>query len=157
MITVVDSQEVAGLQKVNHCGILVDFQEDDVPLTKRIASISAPAKKPKLKEAGQAKKASKTEVQKKRRKAESSDRERPSKRKRGEASGKDEGKDVKWTTLSHSGVLFPPEYTAHGVKINYDGRPVDLTPEQEEVITPLENPARPHATADEMVCFCGGP
>lgn len=38
-----------------------------------------------------------------------------------------------WTTLQHAGVLFPPEYEPHGVKMLYDGKPVDLTPEQEEV------------------------
>lgn len=38
-----------------------------------------------------------------------------------------------WSTLEHGGVLFPPEYVPHGVKMLYDGVPVDLTPEQEEV------------------------
>ncbi len=47
--------------------------------------------------------------------------------------GAAEDKTVKWSTLEHSGVLFPPEYTPHGVKMLYDGHPVDLTPEQEEV------------------------
>lgn len=41
----------------------------------------------------------------------------------------------KWDTLRHAGVMFPPEYTPHGVKMLYEGRPVDLTPEQEEVAT----------------------
>ena len=45
------------------------------------------------------------------------------------------GGDKKWTTLSHHGVLFPAEYEPHGVRMLYDGRPVDLTPEQEEVAT----------------------
>ncbi len=40
---------------------------------------------------------------------------------------------MKWETLEHSGVLFPPEYTPHGVKMLYDGEPVNLTLEQEEV------------------------
>ena len=40
-----------------------------------------------------------------------------------------------WRTLVHAGVLFPPEYEPHGVKMLYDGVPVDLTPEQEEVAT----------------------
>lgn len=40
----------------------------------------------------------------------------------------------KWTTLVHSGVIFPPPYNPHGVKMLYKGRPVDLTPEQEEVL-----------------------
>ncbi|KAH1063152.1 hypothetical protein J1N35_028139 [Gossypium stocksii] len=41
----------------------------------------------------------------------------------------------KWSTLVHNGVIFPPPYNPHGVKMLYDGRPVDLTPEQEEVAT----------------------
>lgn len=45
------------------------------------------------------------------------------------------GGGQKWTTLVHSGVIFPPPYKPHGVKILYNGQPVDLTPEQEEVAT----------------------
>ncbi|KAJ0101092.1 hypothetical protein Patl1_04083 [Pistacia atlantica] len=41
----------------------------------------------------------------------------------------------KWTTLVHNGVIFPPPYTPHGVKMLYKGKPVDLTREQEEVAT----------------------
>ncbi|XP_044473593.1 DNA topoisomerase 1 beta-like [Mangifera indica] len=41
----------------------------------------------------------------------------------------------KWTTLVHNGVIFPPPYTPHRVKMLYKGKPVDLTPEQEEVAT----------------------
>ncbi|XP_065862483.1 DNA topoisomerase 1 beta-like [Euphorbia lathyris] len=41
----------------------------------------------------------------------------------------------KWTTLVHNGVIFPPPYKPHGVKILYKGKPVDLTPQQEEVAT----------------------
>ncbi|CAL1384673.1 unnamed protein product [Linum trigynum] len=41
----------------------------------------------------------------------------------------------KWTTLVHNGVIFPPPYQPHGIKILYKGKPVDLTPEQEEVAT----------------------
>jgi DNA topoisomerase-1 len=39
----------------------------------------------------------------------------------------------KWTTLVHNGIIFPPPYKPHGVKILYKGKPVTLTPEQEEV------------------------
>jgi DNA topoisomerase I len=39
----------------------------------------------------------------------------------------------KWTTLVHNGVIFPPPYSPHRVKMLYNGQPVDLTPEQEEV------------------------
>ncbi|OWM85847.1 hypothetical protein CDL15_Pgr012097 [Punica granatum] len=41
----------------------------------------------------------------------------------------------KWTTLEHNGVIFPPPYKPHGVKMLYKGKPVDLAPEQEEVAT----------------------
>lgn len=43
------------------------------------------------------------------------------------------GEGQKWTTLVHNGVIFPPPYKPHGVKMLYKGKPVDLTPEQEEV------------------------
>lgn len=45
------------------------------------------------------------------------------------------GGGKKWTTLEHNGVIFPPPYKSHGVKMLYNGQPVDLTPEQEEVAT----------------------
>lgn len=42
---------------------------------------------------------------------------------------------IKWTTLEHSGVLFPPPYTPlpADVKMKYDGIPITLEPEAEEV------------------------
>ncbi|KAK9844953.1 hypothetical protein WJX74_009017 [Apatococcus lobatus] len=43
--------------------------------------------------------------------------------------------EKRWSKLCHSGVLFPPEYEAHGIQMLYEGKPVDLTPEQEEVAT----------------------
>lgn len=65
-------------------------------------------------------------------------RKRATRESTGGASKKGKGKDdsVKWKTLVHSGVLFPPEYEPHGVQMLYDGRPIDLTPEQEEVACP---------------------
>ncbi|KZV21640.1 DNA topoisomerase 1-like [Dorcoceras hygrometricum] len=45
------------------------------------------------------------------------------------------GEGQKWTTLVHNGVIFPPPYKPHGVKMLYKGKPVVLTPEQEEVAT----------------------
>ncbi|AIN97810.1 DNA topoisomerase IB, large subunit [Leishmania panamensis] len=41
----------------------------------------------------------------------------------------------RWETLSHNGVLFPPEYEPHGISIFYDGREFKMTPEEEEVAT----------------------
>ncbi|CAG8092937.1 unnamed protein product [Penicillium olsonii] len=42
---------------------------------------------------------------------------------------------IKWTTLEHAGVVFPPEYELlpKNVKLKYDGVPVSLQPEAEEV------------------------
>ncbi|QRW08022.1 DNA topoisomerase 1 [Ceratobasidium sp. AG-Ba] len=42
---------------------------------------------------------------------------------------------TKWTTLEHSGVLFPPPYEPlpKNVKMKYDGVDVDLPPEAEEL------------------------
>ena len=49
------------------------------------------------------------------------------------AEGGDE--ELRWHSLEHNGVLFPPMYEPHNVKIKYKGEPIDLTPEQEEVAT----------------------
>lgn len=43
------------------------------------------------------------------------------------------GEGQKWATLVHNGVIFPPPYKPHGVKMLCKGKPVDLTPKQEEV------------------------
>lgn len=40
---------------------------------------------------------------------------------------------VKWTTLEHNGLFFPPPYVPHGVKMRYAGQTVDLEAEAEEV------------------------
>jgi DNA topoisomerase-1 len=40
-----------------------------------------------------------------------------------------------WKTLVHNGVIFPPPYVPHNVKMLYEGKPVNLTPEQEEAAT----------------------
>lgn len=42
---------------------------------------------------------------------------------------------IKWTTLEHSGVVFPPphEVLPQDVKLKYNGVPVTLAPEAEEV------------------------
>ena len=35
-----------------------------------------------------------------------------------------------WITLTHNGPAFPEPYVPHGVKLLYDGKPVDLKPEE---------------------------
>ena len=47
----------------------------------------------------------------------------------------DEDGPKKWKHMEHNGVLFPPEYEPHGIKIKYKGEPIELNPEQEEVAT----------------------
>lgn len=37
-----------------------------------------------------------------------------------------------WVTMEHSGVSFPEPYQPHGIKMLYEGQPIDLTPIQEE-------------------------
>ena len=37
-----------------------------------------------------------------------------------------------WVTMEHAGVSFPEPYVPHGVKMKYDGQPVNLTLVQEE-------------------------
>lgn len=39
----------------------------------------------------------------------------------------------KWNSLEHHGVMFPPLYQPHHVPLLYNGEPVVLTPEQEEI------------------------
>jgi len=48
---------------------------------------------------------------------------------------KELGEEEKWKDLKHNGVVFCPLYVPHGVKPLYEGKPVDLTPEQEEYAT----------------------
>lgn len=49
--------------------------------------------------------------------------------------GNKEDDTIKWTTLKHNGVIFPPDYVSlpSHVKLYYDGKPVDLPPQAEEV------------------------
>lgn len=44
-------------------------------------------------------------------------------------------KGQRWHSLEHHGINFQPPYQPHGVKMLYDGQPVDLTPVQEEIAT----------------------
>eukprot|EP00879_Flechtneria_rotunda_P005977 GHRR01006285.1.p1 GENE.GHRR01006285.1~~GHRR01006285.1.p1 ORF type:complete len:642 (+),score=176.76 GHRR01006285.1:498-2423(+) len=98
--------------------------EDDVPLSQRTPKRK---QRPPKQQAGAKRKqdGAGNKQPAKRQKAANGSSTRP-----GKAAEKAE---VKWQTLEHNGVLFPPEYEPHGVKMLYDGRPVDLTPEQEEV------------------------
>ncbi len=41
---------------------------------------------------------------------------------------------MKWKTLQHNGILFPPDYEAQGIKIKIKGEPVNLDVNQEEMV-----------------------
>ena len=41
---------------------------------------------------------------------------------------------MKWKTLQHNGILFPPAYEKQGIKIKIKGETVDLDLEQEEMV-----------------------
>lgn len=49
--------------------------------------------------------------------------------------GSGENSGVKWTTLVHHGVVFPPEYESHGIPIMYKDEPVHLDAKSEEIAT----------------------
>jgi len=40
-----------------------------------------------------------------------------------------------WEKMEHAGVSFPEPYQPHRVKMKYDGKPIDLTPVEEEAAT----------------------
>ena len=47
----------------------------------------------------------------------------------------DDDGEIKWHTLEHNGVLFPPAYIPHNVQFVYDGKVLPLPPAAEEVAT----------------------
>jgi DNA topoisomerase-1 len=102
-----------------------DSSGSDVPLSQRKRAKASPAPKRKASSSNLSNGAPKRQ---RATRAASSGRNSD----RGGGGGKSGG-EKKWDTLVHHGVLFPPEYEPHGVKMLYDGKPVTLTPEQEEV------------------------
>ncbi|KAK3675747.1 DNA topoisomerase 1 [Recurvomyces mirabilis] len=106
-----------------------DDEEDDVPLSKK-----APAKKAAVKKED-AKKAGKAKVKKEEQTAEDDQAEDEEEEYRWwEDPTKGDG-TKKWSTLEHNGVIFPPEYELlpKNVKMAYDGVPITLHPEAEEI------------------------
>jgi len=109
-----------------------DSDDDDAPL-------AAKTKKPKVKSETPSSKPNGVKAEKKKRvkKEEDDDEVKPEaddeEYKWWEAQQGDGTK--KWTTLEHNGVLFPPPYEPlpKHIKMKYDGKPVDLPPEAEEV------------------------
>ena len=109
-----------------------ESSDDDVPLAKK----AAPAKSKKVKaEAPTPKKSAKGKAVKKEETAEAEDDEDEEEEVRWwEDPTKGDGTN-KWETLQHSGVVFPPPYEPlpKHVKMKYDGVPITLHPDAEEV------------------------
>lgn len=49
--------------------------------------------------------------------------------------GGKKNEEIKWTTFSHNGVLFPDPYVPHKIPLIYDGKKIVLDPESEEYAT----------------------
>lgn len=113
-------------------GVKKAESDSDAPLAKK----KAPAKKVKAEPAAPAKKGkAKTKVETKTEQDEEAQDEEEEYRWWEDPTKGDGTK--KWNTLEHNGVVFPPEYQPlpKHVKLIYDGTPVTLHPEAEEVAT----------------------
>ncbi|KAI0645818.1 hypothetical protein C8Q79DRAFT_1001319 [Trametes meyenii] len=120
------------------------FSDDDKPLTKKRATKASATKKAK----GKAKAEASDDVKPKKRaskKEETIDSKAAAKKKKEEEDEEsyrwweqqnaDRDGSVKWSTLEHNGVYFPPPYEPlpKHVKMKYNKEHVDLPPESEEV------------------------
>ncbi|WPH02518.1 Hypothetical protein R9X50_00538300 [Acrodontium crateriforme] len=103
-----------------------EVSDDDAPLSKKATT------KKKAKEAIPAKKTKGKAV--KSEDDEAAEEEEEDEYRWWEDPSKGDG-TIKWTTLEHNGVIFPPEYEPlpKTVKMVYDGVPVSLKPEAEEI------------------------
>ncbi|KAF8113936.1 hypothetical protein N665_0043s0012 [Sinapis alba] len=120
--------------------------DDDVPISKRIKTDSSnnktPSAKPKVSKQSSTSSTRKQNVTrvsspppKKRSKISKKATSESEYAKSSKSLPSGDGKKKYWTTLVHNGVTFPPPYQPHGTKILYKGKPVNLSPEQEEVAT----------------------
>ncbi|TPX08931.1 uncharacterized protein E0L32_009635 [Thyridium curvatum] len=120
------SNGVASAKKTN--GVKKIESDSDEPISKK----AKPA--PKGKATPTPKKGAKAAA-KKEESADPGDEEEEEEEYRWWDAPKKEDDSIKWNTLEHSGVLFPPPYEPlpKHVRLHYDGKPVHLHPEAEEV------------------------
>ncbi|PTB65333.1 hypothetical protein BBK36DRAFT_55743 [Trichoderma citrinoviride] len=111
-------------------GVKKDESDSDAPISKKSRSVTAPAKGKKATPAKDAKDTKKAKSKEPSEEADDDEFEWWN-------APKKEDDSIKWTTLEHNGVLFAPEYEPlpKHVKMYYDGQPVTLAPEAEEVAT----------------------
>ncbi|KAK9702291.1 DNA topoisomerase 1 [Basidiobolus ranarum] len=113
-----------------------DESDDDVPLAKKTAKTTVKKATPRVKKeatpstpSGRGKKTNEETPSKDKGKVKEEEEEETYKW--WEDSNQDN--TIKWNTLQHNGVLFPPDYIPHGVKMKYEGKVIELLPEAEEV------------------------
>ncbi len=124
--------EAPAKKKVKTNGVKKEeSSDDDVPLARK-ASSSKPTRKVKAETSPPVKKSKGKEV-KKEHTAEEAEEEEEEARWWDNPMAGDGTK--KWDTLEHSGVVFPPPYEQlpKNVKMKYDGKPVSMHPDAEEV------------------------
>jgi len=118
--------------------------EDDKPLSSRVkeekkvkketkSSPAAKVKAEKVKPTDEEKEARKKEREEAKARREALDAKAPTFKWWEEGNQRTDG--LKWDYLEHKGVIFAPEYEPHGIKMLYDGKPVALTPAEEEPAT----------------------
>lgn len=122
------AKKKAPAKKAN--GVKKEESDSDAPLAKRPA-----AKKAKAKPAAAAAKKGKAKLKGEEEEQQDRDADQEEEEYRWwEDAAKGDG-TKKWDTLEHNGVVFPPEYEPlpKNVKLIYDGVPVSLHPEAEEI------------------------
>ncbi|CAH9108225.1 unnamed protein product [Cuscuta europaea] len=109
-------------------------EEDDIPISHRVRKTPSV---PVISKSSSRKKINGAAVASSSRKTRKSNKSKKNPKKDTQSSKvpHSSGGAQKWTTLVHNGVIFPPPYKPHGVKMLYKGKPVNLTAEQEEVAT----------------------
>ena len=124
-------RQSAGAKKTN--GIKKEDSEDDVPLARNKSVAKRIKSEPKASASPAPAKKGKKAVKAETEQDEEAEAEEDEYR-WWEDPTKGDG-TTKWTTLSHNGVLFPPPYEPlpKNVKMKYDGIPVNMAPEAEEI------------------------
>ncbi|KAJ3295349.1 DNA topoisomerase 1 [Rhizoclosmatium sp. JEL0117] len=132
-----------------------DDSDDDEPIAKKAKKKEAVKKEPIKKEvikkesAGTKRKAESDDAPSKKKKAAVKASPKKVKKEDGEEGEGDEDDEEeyewwvnglqdggeKWKTMSHNGPVFPPAYVPHGIKMKYNGVPIALEPDSEEVAT----------------------
>ena len=115
-------------------GVKKEESDDDTPLRTKANSAKKVVKSVKTETASPAPKKGKKAVKKEDKDEDAEDGEEEEEFRWWEQDAKGDG-TKKWDTLQHNGVVFPPEYEPlpKSVKMRYDGVPVTLPPESEEV------------------------